>query len=149
VTVAVAGKIVVDSSVLVKWVKARDEDLVLQARRLLRQVEARGLEIHVPALLLYEVGNVLLTRTSLDHSGLADALAHLESLPLIVAPPASPLLTRAGWLGRDLGLTFYDASFVALAVELDCPFVTADRRLWERARGLPRVRHLSRVGALR
>ena len=39
----------------------------------------------------------------------------------------------------------YDASFVALAVELDCPYVTADRRLFDRARVLPRIRHLSRV----
>lgn len=42
----------------------------------------------------------------------------------------------------------YDASFVALVVELDGPYVTADRRLFDHARTLPRVRHLSRVGSL-
>jgi len=42
-----------------------------------------------------------------------------------------------------------DASFLALAVELDCPFVTADRRLVEHTRALhQRVRHLSRVGSI-
>jgi predicted nucleic acid-binding protein len=40
-----------------------------------------------------------------------------------------------------------DASFLALAVELDCPFVTADRRLFERTRIVERVRHLSEVGS--
>jgi predicted nucleic acid-binding protein len=73
---------------------------------------------------------------------------HLETLPFIVAPPATPLLKRAASLGREFGLTFYDASFIALAVELDCPYITADRRLCDRARALPRVRHLSRVGTL-
>jgi predicted nucleic acid-binding protein len=143
-----AAKIVVDSSVLIKWIKTRDEDLVKEARRLLDDVERRALEVHVPALLLYEVGNILLLKSRLDPADLDEALGHLEALPFVVAPPAAPLLKRAARLGRDLELTFYDASFVALAVELDCPYVTADRRLVERARALPRVRHLSRVGSL-
>jgi predicted nucleic acid-binding protein len=111
-------------------------------------VEARPLDVHVPALLLYEVGNILLLKTRLSASGLDRALARVEALPYIVAPPARPLLRRAGRLGRELGLTFYDASFIALAAELECPYITADRRLYERARALPWVRHLSRVGAL-
>ncbi len=37
---------------------------------------------------------------------------------------------------------------VALAVEVDCPLITADGRLFDRARSLPRVRHLSKVGPL-
>lgn len=142
------AKIVVDSSVLIKWIKTRDEDLVKEARRLLDEVERTALEVHVPALLLYEVGNILLLKTRLDPAELDEALEHLETLPFVIAPPAAPLLKRAARLGRDLELTFYDASFVALAVELDCPYVTADRRLVERARTLPRVRHLSRVGSL-
>jgi predicted nucleic acid-binding protein len=111
-------------------------------------VESQPLEVHIPALLLYEVGNVLLLKTRLGTTGLDDALDHLEALPFTVAPPATPLLKRAVRLGRALSLTFYDASFIALAVELDCPFITADRRLYERARTLPKVRHLSHVGSL-
>ena len=143
-----APKIVVDSSVLVKWFKRRDEDLVAEAQALLDAVETRPFEVHVPALLLYEVGNILLLKTALTSAALDAALAHLEALPFSVAPPATPLLKRAARLGRDLGLTFYDASFLALAVELGCPFITADRRLVERAHAYPRVRHLSRIGKL-
>ena len=143
-----ASKIVVDSSVLIKWVKTRDEELVPQARQLLGQIDRRRVEVHVPALLLYEVGNILLVKTSLEAAALEDAVRSLEALPLLVAPPATPLLRRAARLGRRFGLTFYDASFLALAAEMDCPFVTADRRLWERTRSLEQVRHLSRVGAI-
>lgn len=143
-----AAKIVVDSSVLIKWVKTRDEELVKEACGLLSEVEKRPLEVHVPSLLLYEIGNILLLKTSLASADLDDALMHLERLPFIVAPPAVPLLKQAARLGRKWGLTFYDASFLALAVELDCPFITADRRLFDRTRTLPQVRHLSRVGAL-
>jgi predicted nucleic acid-binding protein len=143
-----APKIVVDSSVLIKWFKTRHEDHLAEARALLVEVERHPLEVHVPALLLYEVGNILLLKSRLGRAALEDTLDHLEALPFTVAPPATPLLKRAARLGRDYGLTFYDASFLALAVELDCPYITADRRLFERVHALPRVRHLSRVGAL-
>jgi PIN domain-containing protein len=90
-----AGKIVVDTSVLIKWIKTKDEELLLEAHRLLNRIEARHLDVHVPALLLYETGNILLLKTDLDASGLDAAIDGLEGLPFIVAPPATPLLTRS------------------------------------------------------
>lgn len=143
-----AAKIVVDTSVFIKWVKTRDEELGEAARRLLVEVETHEIEVHVPALLLYEVGNVLLLRTRLSAPGLGRALGHLETLPFKVAPPATPLLKRAAEVGRRFGVTFYDASFVALALELDCEFVTADHKLYERTRTLPHVRHLAQPGRI-
>jgi predicted nucleic acid-binding protein len=140
--------IVVDASVLIKCFKARNEDLVAEARALLEQVERRPLEVHVPALLLYEAGNILLLKARLSRPALDHALDRLANMPFTVAPPAAPLLKRAARLGREYGLTFYDASFLALAVELDCPLITADRRLFDHLHALPRVRHLSRVGAI-
>jgi predicted nucleic acid-binding protein len=141
-------KIVVDTSVLIKWFKTRGEELLREAQQLLEEIERHRVEVHVPALLLYEVGNILLLKTRLGLAALNDALEHLEALPFVVAPPATPLLKRAVRLGREYSLTFYDASFLALAVELDCPFVTADQRLFDRARTLARVRHLSQVGSI-
>jgi predicted nucleic acid-binding protein len=143
-----AGKIVVDTSVLIKWIKTKDEELLLEAHRLLNRIEARHLDVHVPALLLYEAGNILLLKTDLDASSLDAAIDGLEGLPFIVAPPAMPLLKRAARAGKQFNLTFYDASFLALAVELDCPLITADRLFFERTQSLSRVRHLSKVGNL-
>jgi predicted nucleic acid-binding protein len=143
-----ARKIVVDTSVLIKWVKTRDEKLVDEARRLLNAIQRRPLEVHVPALLLYEIGNILLLKTDLHIDALNDAISDVEALPFTVAPPATPLLKRAARLGKELRLTFYDASFLALAVELDCPLITADGPLFQRSRSLSRVRHLSKVGSL-
>ena len=143
-----AEKIVVDTSVLIKWFKTHDENLLKEARALLKEVETRPLEVHVPALLLYEVGNILLLKTRLGPVALDDAIERLATLPFTVAPPAIPLLKRAARLGRELALTFYDASFLALAVELDCPYITADRRVVERTHTLLRVRNLSQVGHL-
>ena len=141
-------KIVVDTSVLIKWFKTRGEEFLAEARKLLEEIERRPIEVHVPALLLYEVGNILLLKTRLGLASLDKAVERLEGLPFLVAPPATPLLKRALRLGREFSITFYDASFLALAVELDCPFVTADQRLFDRTRTLQRVRHLSRVGTI-
>jgi predicted nucleic acid-binding protein len=143
-----APKIVIDTSVLIKWFKTRDEEYLREARQLLEEVDRHKVEVHVPALLLYEVGNILLLKTGLGHAALDEAVERLETLPFVVAPPAAPLLKQALRLGREFSLTFYDASFLALAVELDCPLVTADRRLFEQARSLQRIRHLSRVGSI-
>jgi predicted nucleic acid-binding protein len=141
-------KIVVDTSVLIKWFKTRGEEFLAEAGQLLEEIEHRHVEVHVPALLLYEVGNILLLKTRLGLAALEGAVERLEALPFVVAPPATPLLKRALHLGREFSLTFYDASFLALAVELDCPFVTADRRLFDHTHSLQRVRHLSHVGAI-
>ncbi len=138
-----ASKIVVDTSVLIKWIKTRDEDLVAEAGVLLKRIERTPLEVAVPALLLYEVGNILLVKTRLRPADLARAMDQISAFPLVVADPEPDRLRRAARLGRELELTFYDASFVALAEELDCEFVTADRRLYEASRRLPRMRHLS------
>jgi predicted nucleic acid-binding protein len=143
-----ASKIVIDTSVLIKWFKTRNEDLLREAEDLLEKIEAKHVEVHVPALLLYEMGNILLLKTRLGPAALDEALERLERLPFVVAPPALPLLRRAARLGHRLRLTFYDSSFLALAIELDCPFVTADRQLFERSRSLDGVRHLSHVGSI-
>ncbi len=141
-----AAKIVVDTSVLIKWIKTRDEDLVAEGKTLFDRIERTPLEVVVPALLLYEVANVLLMKTGFDADALARAIDQISTLPLVIADPNADLLRRTARIGRQLGLTFYDASFLALAEELDCDFVTADRRLYESTRRLPRVRHLSTLG---
>jgi predicted nucleic acid-binding protein len=142
------ARIVVDTSVLIKWFKRRDEEFLKEARRLLREIEAHQVQVHVPALLLYEVGNILLLKSRLGPAALDAAIERLQGLPVVVAPPATPLLKRAARLGRQFSLTFYDASFLALDVELDCPFVTADQHFFEQTRPLQRVRHLSQAGAI-
>jgi predicted nucleic acid-binding protein len=115
----------------------------------LREAAAEGsLQVHVPSLFLYEFGNLMISKSRFDIDELERAIRALLSLPLVIVPPALPLLLDAAQLAREFDLTFYDASFIALAVELRCPFVTADRKLLNRLPNVPRVRHLSEAGAL-
>ncbi len=64
------------------------EALVEEARRLLAEVEAHAVEVHVPALLLYEVGNIILMKTRLSVVGLVRMMASLQ--PFLSRSPRRP-----------------------------------------------------------
>ena len=103
-------------------------------------------EIAVPALLYYEVANILLfgrSRPPVEEA--AEALDDLFSIPLEVVPPASAAAAVTVLLASAHGLSYYDAAYVALAEELDCVLITADERLERRVRTGGRVRLLSSV----
>jgi predicted nucleic acid-binding protein len=89
--------------------------------------------IAVPALLYYEVANILLfgrSRPPIDEA--AEALSDLFSIPLVVAGAAPDTAGATLRLASRDGLSYYDASYVALAEALDCSLVTADQRLARR-----------------
>jgi predicted nucleic acid-binding protein len=137
--------VVVDASVAFKWLipDAAEEDVPAAKALLVDHMEGR-VEISVPALLYYEVANILLFGRSRPPAGeAAEALGDLFSIPLAVVPPASDTGAVALQLAAAHGLSYYDAAYVALAEALDCVLVTADQRLARRARTTGRVRLLT------
>ena len=86
-------------------------------------------QLIAPAVIDAEVLSALrgLERTrALSPERAAVAVADLRQAPL-ERYPLHPLLERA-WSLRD-HLHAYDALYVALAVELDCPLITTDDRI--------------------
>jgi predicted nucleic acid-binding protein len=141
----VAAALVVDTSVLVKWFKTAGEELTAEAAALREHVDRTRATVFAPALLCYEVANILVRKADL---GTAEAAALLETMsrwPIHLAGPEPELLHRGARLARDYDITFYDAAFVALAEALGCPLVTADRRLAAATRSLGFVVHLADV----
>jgi|SRR5579859_5318946 len=141
-----AAALVVDTSVLIKWFKDEDENLVDQALALRDRVDRAGIAVYAPALLFYEIGNVLVRKTKLDHAGITEVLAAIAGSRLVVAAPEPALLRRAAQFARRYDLSLYDAAFVALADALGCRMITADLRLAERTRECGFVRHLAGAG---
>jgi predicted nucleic acid-binding protein len=72
------------------------------------------------------------------------ALSALFGLPLTVTPLGSDLTGLSIVLARMHGVSFYDACYLALATQLDCPLITADQRLERRTRATGRVRLLGK-----
>ena len=109
--------VVVDASALVKLMA--DEEWAPELRKWVVEMHARGARFHAPHLIRYEVGHFLATRTRdtapVRVRRLAMALAGVlfsdgESEPF--APP----------------LTYYDASYVALAKAIRAPLVSYDEK---------------------
>lgn len=122
-------RVLVDTSVLIKWFHSEGED-ELAAARAIRDAHVRGdLDAHVLDLAIYEVGNVLARGLRWSADEVADQLDD------IIAIIGSPLAMSHAWLreaaqlAETHALSFYDASWAAAAAALRIPLVSADRRL--------------------
>lgn len=117
---------VADASVAVKWYVPE-----IHSDEALRLLEP-GNELHVPDLMLAEVGNILWKKAR--HAEISSAQARRIARALLAAPlhvhATAPLLDGALDLALRADRTVYDGLYVALAVALDIPLVTADRRLF-------------------
>jgi len=118
------SRVVVDASVALKWFVPEVHSVV--ARRLLRE----GAELLAPDLIWAEVGNALWRKWrggELAAEAVQGILADFRRMPLHIRSGES--LYDAAWpVARILGRTFYDSLYLALALDADCPLVTADLR---------------------
>lgn len=118
--------VVPDASVLLKWVLPEErEPHAAQAIAIRDAFIAGRIRLLVPPLWFYEVGNVLVTHYP-DSS--TERLAALAAFRLPEARPTSAWRERIIKLAAEHKVTFYDASYHALAVVQDGIFVTADEK---------------------
>jgi predicted nucleic acid-binding protein len=122
--------VVVDSSVVAKWVLAEPDSA--QAQRLVSEVALKGERLIVLDLAFVEVANAI---WKLHHRGLArvdEARTFLDKLlrvPVHVEP-ANRLLKPALEIAAKYDRAVYDALFVALCQDLGLQGVTADEPLY-------------------
>jgi len=125
---------VVDSSVAAKW-RLKDEDLVEEAELLLQRYMASKIQLVAPSLIRYELASVLEKARRLGRIGgddVEDSLRYLLGLAVHLDRDSNSLIERASVLAADLTLSTYDATYVALAEDLDVTLVTNDRRIVDR-----------------
>ena len=135
--------LVVDASIAVKWVV--EEEGTSQALALRERAR-----LIAPELLVAECANILWKKVqrdelSRDESLLAAQLLETAEIELL---PTRSLLGPATRIAIELDHPAYDCLYLALAVEQDCRFVTADRRLLRKPGERHRNRFRSRVVAL-
>jgi predicted nucleic acid-binding protein len=121
--------LLVDTSVVLKWVHEEGEADVPAARRLLAAHRDGSERLLLLDLVAYEFGNVLLRALRQPSAVVADQLELLRRLCGPFVHPAPSWLAEAAALGEQHHLTFYDASWAAAARALECPLVSADRAL--------------------
>jgi len=118
---------VLDASVAIAWVVS--SQATAYTRRI--RIRAKREPYHVPAIFTAEVTNVLVVlerRGILTEAGsdaAADVLSRLEPITHEIGLGIAQLRAMA----KRFGLTAYDATYLALALELRLPLACGDRPL--------------------
>jgi len=115
--------VVIDTSVAVKWIIAENERYVDQADNVRSHIKDNVIRCYAPQLLLYEIGNVMISKQCTT-SYMMRALKMLHSLPITFAPCDFKLAISSMKISKENYMTFYDASFIALAKSLKANLVT-------------------------
>lgn len=122
-------KIVVDSSVVIKWFVT--EPLSEEARRVLEGYQSGALTLIAPDLLAAEIGNIVWKKFRLQGLAKQDAeqiVAAFRELNIELTPSVE-LLEDALRIAMTHERTVYDSLYIALSEREKCVFITADERL--------------------
>jgi predicted nucleic acid-binding protein len=127
--------IVLDSSVALKWIFA-DEAGAEHAMRVRDDHISAKNEIAVPSLFFYEIANVLATKVRLSPEEALVAFELISAFEFNVHELDNPEYLDAMTLAMKHRISVYDASYHVLANRLGCRFLTADRKFWEKVKGM-------------
>ena len=130
-----AAGFVVDANVALRWVLPLPDSGAAAA------LLTRGVPLAAPAFIFIEMANALWIQAragKLDAPGAAACLADLRRLPLDLWS-GEEVLPSALDLAFELDHAIYDCVYLALALRLGRPFVTADARFRRKAEAVRRV----------
>lgn len=130
-----AKKIVVDSSVAVKWLTGQNELNLAQVDKLLEDCSAGKVELLAPELSKYEIGNAILYK-GMNLPAAKTSLATLYVLPIKFIPLSEDLALQTLEIAEKHKMTYYDASFVGLAKQTEAFLVTDNPKHQKNLEGL-------------
>lgn len=127
---------ILDSSVAVKWFLP-DEDEVTEARHLRAALLTRSVELVAPDIIWAEVCQGLVRAVRRGRVDRDAARAVVDDLidvrPLVMDGAVD--LRDAMRIALAVGVSAYDAQYLALGARLGQPVITADRRMLHQGRG--------------
>lgn len=129
--------IALDASVAIKWFKPDEKSS--SAIFYLEEHEAGRNPIFAPTLIRYEIINALRYSKKLTKIDLEKIISLLSRVNLSYVAPDDYLLTSSLEISLTADVSLYDASYVALAQRLDCPLITADKKLFNKAKDFTEV----------
>lgn len=115
--------VVVDSSVIVKWVNQQNEKLIEKSDKLLEDCRKGAISLVAPELAKYEVGNVL-WKKGMELPQTLASLGTVYAIPIEFVVQQESYTIAAMEIAKKADITFYDATFVGLAQNLKASLVT-------------------------
>lgn len=113
---------VIDASVVVKWFCEEPGRKV--ALEISRSAKLGNIGVYAPDLLLYEVGNVLWKGKEFNADQLQRAVCSLLETNIEFFALEKDSIETAAKLSATYGITFYDASYAALAYKFGIPLIS-------------------------
>jgi predicted nucleic acid-binding protein len=131
------GDVVVDASVAAKWF-LKDEADVPQAEWLFLAAKQGDITLHAPSIFPHELCNLLARACALRGPRRPSRLKLEQALFAVhgifgLPVEVGSLAPRGAALALEYAVVYHkafdDMTYLALAGELDCPWVTADRKI--------------------
>lgn len=116
--------LVIDTSVFIKWLNQDNEQHLENADKILQDVKSGQAELIAPELIKSEIGNVLLKGKQLTPAQAYISLSTAYSLPITFVTESVQQAKETYLLAYNLGISYYDASFMSLAKQYDAALVT-------------------------
>ncbi|MDA1317188.1 MAG: type II toxin-antitoxin system VapC family toxin [bacterium] len=132
------NNIVLDASIIIKWFQKEREEQLEEAEILWKKQLNQDVSINIPSILFYELYNHLARNPKTD---IASVIKLIRQSNLIEIELNEELILTTVALVRIYHISFYDATYVALAKSLHCELITADKKL-VKAVNLPFVKLL-------
>ncbi len=121
--------IVLDASVVLKWILLDEEESVGEAKKLLDRIVGRELRAIAPDSILVEIANVMFWKKRFEKKEIVSFITYLGGGVINLVSShnfeVSDLLDVMG----EFDLTIYDAYYVLLAKRNDCQVVTFDKTI--------------------
>jgi len=133
-------ELVLDASVIIKWFLK--ENSWEKAIRLQEQHLKGEVGLVAPTILPFEIVNVLCTKPKVDLDIVRSAINILYFTGVTEYILTKKLANAVAKLSKDYKISAYDAAYVALAQNLGCQFITADRKLYRKVKSLKFVKLL-------
>ena len=128
-------KLIIDSSVGVKWLNGQDEKYLDQADKILQDCEKMKVALYAPELAKYEIGNAIRYK-GLDESFAKICLSTLYSLPITFVSLEEKDALETLVIAQKENITYYDAVFVNLAEKIGGILVTDNPKHQSKIKGI-------------
>lgn len=125
-------KFVLDASVVIKWYYFEKEPDLAIADYIHEKVIGDEIIIASPDLMVYEVLNFFIFKLKIPYKKIADMLSELNDIIFIINTDIS-IQKKAFEISRKINKPIYDSLYLALSQSLDCPLITADKKLKQEA----------------
>jgi predicted nucleic acid-binding protein len=122
-------KIVLDASVVLKWIPGKNEENVEEARKIYSLIVKEKIEAYAPSFLLVEILNILINKRKADKKLTQKAIKELTCGNIRFIDLKASDIDGISAIVHQSKLTSYDAIYLYTAKNKNCKLLTYDKEL--------------------